>query len=344
MRYPLFIRSGDPLGFIAPSFGCSIEPYKSCLDNALIYWRNEGYNTLTGPNAYAGKGVGISNVPEECAKEFCDFYTSGNNKALLSVGGGELMCEILPFIDFDKIRSSDPKWFMGYSDNTNITYLLTTLCDVASVYGPCAQSFGMEPLHDYLKDAKALLEGTKLKFTGYDRYEKESLKSPDNPLAPVNATEPRKITVFDGQKFTDNKVSFKGRLLGGCLDCLVNLLGTRFDKTEEFIKKYSGDGIVWFIESCELNPFEIRRALWQMDNAGWFEGCAGILIGRPGGTPDFEGFDHIAAYKDGLKHLNVPIILDIDLGHVAPQIPFVCGALGQVEAMGQNMSVEYILK
>lgn len=341
MRYPSFIRPGDPLGFIAPSFGCSIEPYKSCMDNALIYWKDSGYQTVLGPNAYAGKGCGISNTPEECAKEFTDFYTSSDASALLSVGGGELMCEILPFIGLDRIMSSNPKWFMGYSDNTNLTYLLTTICDVASVYGPCAQSFGMEPVHEYLQDAKALLEGTKLIFKGYDRYEKESLKSPDNPLAPLNATEPRKITVFDGQKITDDKVSFGGRLIGGCLDCLVNLLGTRFDKTKEFIDRYSEDGICWFIESCELNPFEIRRALWQMTNAGWFDRCTGVLIGRPGGDADFEGFDHIEAYLGGLQSLGVPVVLDIDLGHVAPQIPFMCGAFGKVEAAGQDMSIEY---
>ena len=26
-----------------------------------------------------------------------------------------------------------------------------------------------------------------------------------------------------------------------------------------------------FFESCDLNVFSIRRAMWQMDNAGWFE-------------------------------------------------------------------------
>ena len=344
MRYPPFIKPGADLGFIAPSFGCSIEPYRSCMDNALIYWKNMGYGTVLGPNAYEGKGCGISNTPEECAGEFTDFYLSDNTSALLSVGGGELMCEILGSVDWDKILRADPKWFMGYSDNTNITYLLTTLCDVASIYGPCAQSFGMEPVAEYLTDARSVLEGQKLKFKGYDRYEKESLKSPDNPLAPLNATEPRKITVFDGKNITEDKVSFEGRLIGGCLDCLVNLLGTKFDKTLEFIDRYKDDKIIWFLESCELNPFEIRRAMWQMDNAGWFQNCAGFLIGRPGRECDFDCLDHIEAFTYHLAKYNVPVVLDIDLGHVAPQIPFISGAVGHVEAQGQDMSIEYILK
>lgn len=344
MRYAPFIKPGDTLGYIAPSFGCSIDPYKSCFDNALKNWQEAGYKSLLGPNAYAGEGCGISNTPEKCAEEFMSFYLSQEPAALLSVGGGELMCEILPFIDWDKIKDAGPKWFMGYSDNTNITYPLTTICDVASIYGPCAQSFGMEPMHDFLKDAKALLEGTKLSFEGYGMYEVESLKSKDDPLVPLNATAPRNIKVFDGEKFSsDKEVHFSGRLLGGCLDSLINLLGTRFDKTRDFIERYKEDGILWFIESCELNPYEIRRAIWQMDNAGWLENCKGFLIGRPGGECDFEELDHIRAYLEPLSKLNVPAILDIDIGHVAPQLPVISGAIGDVRAFGQEMSVTYRL-
>ena len=67
--------------------------------------------------------------------------------AIISCGGGELMCEILRYVDFERIAQAKPKWFMGYSDNTNLTFLLTTLCDTAAIYGPCAASFGMKPWH-----------------------------------------------------------------------------------------------------------------------------------------------------------------------------------------------------
>lgn len=48
------------------------------------------------------------------------------------------MCETMNFVDFEKIKSAAPKWYMGYSDNTNFTFLLSTICDTAAVYGPCA--------------------------------------------------------------------------------------------------------------------------------------------------------------------------------------------------------------
>ena len=46
------------------------------------------------------------------------------------------MCEILEYVDWNKIKSAEPKWFMGYSDNTNFTFLLNTIADTARIYGP----------------------------------------------------------------------------------------------------------------------------------------------------------------------------------------------------------------
>ena len=41
-------------------------------------------------------------------------------------------------------------------------------------------------------------------------------------------------------------------LLGGCMDCLVNLTGTKYDKVVEFTERYREDGIVWFLEACDI--------------------------------------------------------------------------------------------
>ena len=159
MRYPKFIQDRAAIGFPAPSFGCSIEPYRSAFDHAQEVLRRKGYRTVCGPNAYAGDGIGISTSPDKCGREITDMLCDQSLDALISCGGGELMCEILRYVDFDAIAKAEPKWFMGYSDNTNITFLLATLCDTASVYGPCAASFGMEPWHEAIEDAWSLLRG-----------------------------------------------------------------------------------------------------------------------------------------------------------------------------------------
>ena len=138
MKYGKFLPEKGTIGFVAPSFGCNIEPYKTAFDHSAEIWVQKGYNLNCGPNVYEGSGIGISNTPEKCAEEFNKWYVSKENDVLISCGGGELMCGILDYVDFDSIRQAEPKWFMGYSDNTNLTFLLTTLCDTAAVYGPCA--------------------------------------------------------------------------------------------------------------------------------------------------------------------------------------------------------------
>ena len=82
-----------------------------------------------------------------------DMYIAKENDVLISCGGGELMCEILDYVDFEVLKRAEPKWFMGYSDNTNLGLLLATICDTASVYGPNGPAFGMEPWHCSVQDA-----------------------------------------------------------------------------------------------------------------------------------------------------------------------------------------------
>lgn len=288
------------------------------------------------------------------------------------------MCEILDYVDFDRIRRAEPKWYLGYSDNTNFTFLLTILCDTASVYGPCAAAFGMEPLHPSLEDTMRLLEGKKLALQGYDRWERESLKDEEHPCEPYNLTETSVIKYWlpggrtnvesmriaagqpgvsaglkngsaDGgstQGADEEKIAFSGRLLGGCMDCLATLLGTRYDRVTEFAKKYKEDGIIWFLEACDLNLMGIRRAMWQMEHAGWFENCKGFLIGRPRIGMDVEefGIDHYQAVCEMLYSHQVPVLMDLDIGHLPPAMPLICGSMAKVKSDGKRYRVEMELR
>lgn len=355
MRYPKNLPQNGTIGFVAPSFGCQIEPYKSGFENAQKKFKSMDYQLQLGPNCYEGSGIGISNTPEKCAEELMSYYCSEENDCLISCGGGELMCEILPHIDFNKLKAAQPKWYMGYSDNTNMTYLLATLCDTAAVYGPCAAAFGMEPWHPAIKDAFGVVTGEVNAVNGYDRWEKESLKNEENPLAPYNVTEQRIIRSYIGKKEVQwetsaqeqdkgscESIGFRGRLLGGCMDCLVNLLGTRFDKTKEFVEKYKDDGIIWFLEACDLNVFSIRRAMWQMEQAGWFEHVKGFLIGRPlCYGQEMMGLDAYSAILEVAGRKNVPVIMDVDLGHLPPMMPIVVGCIGVVCVKENDITIDF---
>ena len=346
MRYPKDLAAGGCIGFLAPSFGCNFEPYKSAFNNGLKKWTEKGYTYVLGPNCYAGEGVGISNTPEKCGQEVMDSFLSEESDILISCGGGELMCEILDYVDFEALAKAEPKWYIGYSDNTNLTYLLTTLCDTAAIYGPCAGNYGMEPYHPSITDAYELLTGQKRVMKGYDKWEKESLKTEENPLATINVTEPRILKAYVDGRFVEDatkeeiSVSMEGRLLGGCMDCLVNLLGTKFDKTTEFIERYKEDGIIWFLEACDLNVYSIRRAMWQMEHAGWFKYTKGFMFGRALNDAPMFGLDAYEAVLAVARKYNVPVIMDLDIGHKSPMMPLVCGSMAKVDMVNNDVTVD----
>lgn len=342
MRYPGNLPRGGTIGFPAPSFGCATEPYRTAFDAALRKWEEMGYRTMIGPNSYAEAGVGISNTPKKCGAELMEMFASGAD-CLISCGGGELMCETLPFVDFEELARLEPKWFMGYSDNTNLTYTLAVLTDTASVYGPCASSFGMEPWHASLEDAMGLLTGGTRTVRSYGSWEKEQLKDEEHPLAPYHLTEELRIRSFLGReeiKDPSRELRFSGRLLGGCMDCLVNLLGTRFDRTREFAEKYGQDGILWFLESCDLNVFAIRRAMWQMEEAGWFEHVSGFCVGRPANGEPMMNLDACDAVLEVAGKKGVPVVMDVDLGHRPPMMPLVVGSVAEVLVKGNELRVD----
>ena len=334
MKYPEFIKKNDKIALVAPSFGCTFEPYSTRL-NAAKKALKEKYNIECGPNVDKALAIGRSNTKEKCAEEINVYFKDKDTKALLSVGGGELMVEILPFLDFEEIKKN-PKWFMGYSDNTNLTYLLTTICDIASIYGPNVPSLGIEPKHQSIVDALNILTGESLTIKSYGKWEKKENQKKADPLAPMILTEDTNMV-----SFPEKNVSFKGRLLGGCLDCLLCFLGTEYDKTKEFIEKYHNDGIIWFIEACELNTLAIRRAFLQMDMAGWFKNVKGFIIGRPlSGMEDCLGLNRFDAVKEVVEKYNVPIIFDVDLGHLSPSMPIVTGSIANVELKDNELTID----
>lgn len=347
MRYGKFLKKKDTIGFVAPSYGAYIEPYASLFERALKNFEELGYSIKEGPNCRKGDGIGISTRPEDCGAEVNAAMMDPEINVIISVGGGELMCETLAYTDFWTIATSEPKWYMGFSDNTNLTFLLPTLCDTAAIYGPNAGSFGQEPWHESLNDALKVLSGEKLTVHNYNKWEKESLKTPENPFATINATEPVVMKVFEKGKYKegDKKTSFTGRLLGGCLDCLSNLVGTKYDGVAAFNKRYEGDGVIWFFESCDLNPYDVRRALWQLHSAGWFATAKGFIIGRPmhfgEEMPDLDMYEAVTGI---LNRYNVPIIMDCDIGHLPPMMSLVTGCKAGVNFANGELSISQHLE
>lgn len=338
MKDIVYLHKGDSIELVAPSFGCVTEPYKTRLEVAIHNLKKEGFKIIEGPNIHLAKDKIRSNSPKECAREFNEAYLHSPAKAIISVGGGEIMDEILPYVNFKAIKKAPFKFFMGFSDNTNLSLTLTTMADTPTVYGPCAPSFAFKPFEYSTKDSLELLLGKKKRFEGYPLWER--YPSPDNsdPLAPSLFNEPKTLRLSP-----KGPIQMEGRLIGGCLDCIVNLCGTRFDHVREFLETYKNDGFIWFLEACDLSPVSIERALFQLREAGYFKYCKGFIFGRPlCYRQRVFGINHINAYKRSLGELHLPMIMDADLGHYNPSMPIICGAKATVTAdLDNSFVIEY---
>ena len=119
----------------------------------------------------------------------------------------------------------------------------------------------MEPWHESLSDTMDVLTGKTKKLHSYPSWEKDDLKDEGNPYVPYNVTEPSRHVIYPGKEIAqamqsemvwkegetelyignenpDVSLKMEGRLVGGCVDCLVNLLGTQFDYVNQFNEKY----------------------------------------------------------------------------------------------------------
>ena len=140
----------------------------------------------------------------------------------------------------------------------------------------------------------------------------------------------------------NTEINMQGILLGGCVDILVNLVGTRFDKMKEFNKDFKD--VIWVLEACDLTPLSYRRSIWCMREAGWFDSAKGFIIGRPLAAfgSKMMGANHFNAVTDIVGELGVPIIMDADIGHIDPAMPIVMGAEAKVSAKGNDIKISLV--
>ena len=339
MRYPEFLKEKGTIGVVAPSFGVSGFPYEDKFENARKTFDDLGFSFVDARHL---KGIrhARSTTAKIRARELQQMYLSDECDFVESIAGGELMLEILPYLNFEQIGKAKPKWFMGISDNTTFAFTLTTICDVASLYGPCFGSFGVRKWDRSLKEAYEMMIGKRLTQKSYKLYElPENAKSSDDPLAGYQVSEPVVYKSLDG-----NPVKMKGRIIGGCMDVLLNICGTRFDKLREFTERYKDDGIILYLEACDLNVLDIYRGLWQLRNAGWFDNVTGLVMGRPHNGGELFDVDVREALINNLKGLNIPVIYDADLGHVPPSWTIINGAIASVNYENGKCRIRYELR
>ena len=335
-----FLKKGDKIGVCAPSMGCGEEGYyKKRCDNAVLNFNKKGYEIVFTEHCF-GSLWARSTTAKKRAEEFEQLFFDENIKGIISMAGGEFELEILPFLNFEKLKEAKNKFFQGFSDNTCISFLLATLCEKTSVYSSNFCNFGMEKWHKSLKDNYNILCGKKVEQKSYKKYEVESnRKEEGNELNGYNLTEKTSPKILSGQ----DEVNVKGILIGGCLDVLSHICGTKFDKVKEFCNKHNEEGIVWFFESCDLNVCEQFRCIWKLQQAGWFDNAKAILIGRPLNKEPVFDYDYEQANFDNFKDAKIPVVINLDIGHTSPNWTIINGGIVNFKCSKNKASISFDL-
>ena len=329
MHYPKFLERGLTIGITAPSAGVGddIESFEKSLTNL----KKEGYN-LQETKSVREKGI-VSSSAKQRAKELDELVLDPNISMISFATGGDFLLEMLPFINWNHIKEN-PKWMMGYSDPTSILYTTTTFLDIATIYGPNAGGFDQQKLHNSLKNTLEILKGNILEQHSFSKYQKEKNKEQDG----YHLTE--KVI---WESINQEQVDITGRIIGGCLDCLKDIIGTPCDHTKEFIEKYKKDGIIFYFDVFSKSAEEFYLTLEQMRQVGWFQYCKGIIVGRVCFPMCFnEDFSYQKALKKFSKDL--PIIFNADIGHVPPKMTIINGSIAHITCKDGKGTLKQVLK
>lgn len=320
MKYPKFIKKGDQIAVTAPSLGFYKEEQLLEYDQAIQNIKEMGFGLLETDNVRKCE-KGRSSSAEERARQFMQVWENENVSAIICAKGGDFACEVLDYLDFEYLKKLEPKWLQGFSDITNLGFIFTTNLDIATIYSENVRDYGMKQPHKSLTDSIKIMQGENVVQKSFGACEPK--EDERKIFESYNMT---KKTTWKNLNH-ESKIQFSGRAIGGCFDVIVNLMGTKYDKVKEYIQKYKEDGIVWFFDIFEMFTPQVFCHLWQMKNAGYFEHCKGIIFGRPYLLREDYEMNLAEVVKDAIGSLNIPVILDADIGHVPPQMPIVNGAI-----------------
>jgi muramoyltetrapeptide carboxypeptidase LdcA involved in peptidoglycan recycling len=258
--------------------------------------------------------------------------------------GGEVAIELLEKLDFAAIAKARPRWLCGYSDLSTLMMPLTMLTGIATLHGSnfMESAFHIDaPLMPWhlaaaVQAGSALTQGSApLRQTTWQNY----ADVPESIRFSLDASTSWRVLGVDDATTT---TTVSGRLIGGCVETVSMLPGTPFGDVERFAREHAPEGLLLYLEACEEGAPAIRRMFEHMRLAGWFKHANAVLVGRTS-APDIDNYTQLQAMSDALGPLGIPVVYDMDIGHVPPQAMLINGAMATVRIRGGDGVIEQVL-
>lgn len=301
---------GDEIRVIAPSRSLSIVR-QDIFDNALKFLLNKGFKVSFSKNSRELDEVNSSSVQSR-VEDLHEAFSDKNVKAILTCIGGFNVNQILEYIDYPLIENN-PKIICGFSDITALLNAIYAKTGLVTYHGPHFASFGFD---------------NNIEYTNH-YFEKCIMKSDKYFIEPSREAKEYYV-IQDG--------TCEGEIIGGNL-CTLNLLqGTEFmPNLKNKILLLEDDNIMG-----DYFTAEFERNLQSLIQTLGFNGVKGILFGRFDSSCkiDMHTIRRIVSTKKQLK--NIPILFNVDFGHVLPFVTFPIGGVLKINATDTSVSLEVL--
>jgi muramoyltetrapeptide carboxypeptidase len=236
---------------------------------------------------------------------------------VVALRGGAWFTRVLPLIDFSVLEErARPVAVFGFSELTTLVNIVAGFEAGRGIYdmGPAFLTYGLKRYATMQPDAHGDTAGPTADWVG-ERLRPELEVFFRDAVAMIEGRNTSRVAtavIIDGS-FPDR---VEARFVGGNLTVLSTMVGSSYD---HFIRP---DGRWLLIEDFNDKLERIDRFLAHMTLAGYWDQCAGILLG------DFhKGYEDLTpAVRELLPHhipggRSVPILHAGQIGHVWPMVP-----------------------
>lgn len=333
LRFPAPLKPGARVGVTAPSAGASgagAERIEFCVG----WLRARGYDVVVGDCMDGSRHVSASRTQR--AAELTAMLTDPAIQAVAPPWGGETAIDLVDLLDYDAIMTADPTWVVGFSDSSTWMVPLTLRTGLVTIHGdnladtPYAAPDGLAHWLDVASATGPVTQRDSGLVADWWKFGEDP-----------HATEWKRVDTGAWEVLGGGRVDVRGRLIGGCIETMGAIAGTPYGDVAAFGRAHGP--LLVYVEAAEGSAFDTCRSLHHLRLAGWFEDAVAVLVGRTR-APDSGGFTQRDAVTDALGMLAVPIVVDLEIGHVPPHLPLVNGATAQVVVDGDRHEITQWLR
>lgn len=252
------------------------------------------------PTTYYGKydhGFASGSIQAR-TQSFMELVENPEVELLLSVRGAYGSLDILPHLDFKKIREAGKP--------------LVALSDISALLVSFADKAGVQAIHGPSL-ASAFADGASSEDA------KESVDELFSLLQNPNHRPEYSLHVLRGGVG-------KGQIIASNLTMLLCLLGTPWD--------FDYSNCILVLEEVGESPYRIHRAFTQLKLAGKLDALSGLVLGRFSRCESKHGpsVDDVfqLVLKDLLSHTKYPVLSGMEMGHWGKNLPLPLGCPAEI--------------